>query len=106
MPLGDFIAELGLRYLLELIFYGLFYWVGFLVIKIVSFGTIQMAPLSSFEERNRRKKKNKKGWSIWLHRPMQGKMLKAERAHRWSYRAKMFIALLVFVAAIIVVVFL
>ena len=35
-----------------------------------------------------------------------GKMLKAERAHRWSYRVKMFIALLVFVATIIVVVFL
>ncbi len=35
-----------------------------------------------------------------------GKMLKAERAHLWSYRVKMFIALAVFVAAIIVVVFL
>ncbi len=35
-----------------------------------------------------------------------GKMLKAERAHRWSHRVKMFIALLVFVATIIVVVFL
>ncbi len=35
-----------------------------------------------------------------------GKMLKAERAHRWSYRVKMFIAIAVFVAAIVLVVFL
>ncbi|MCA0927085.1 hypothetical protein [Ruegeria profundi] len=34
------------------------------------------------------------------------KRLKAERAHRWSYRVKMFIASAVFVAAIIVVVIL
>ncbi len=34
-----------------------------------------------------------------------GKRLKAERAHRWSYNVKMFIAIAVFVTAIIVVVF-
>ncbi len=35
-----------------------------------------------------------------------GKMLKAEKAHRRSYIVKMFIALAVFVVAIVVVVFL
>ncbi|MFY2824149.1 hypothetical protein [Ruegeria sp. MALMAid1280] len=35
-----------------------------------------------------------------------GKRLKAERAHRLPYKVKMFIAIAVFVAAIIAVVFL
>ncbi len=35
-----------------------------------------------------------------------GKILKAEKAQRWSYSIKMFVALAVIVAAIIVVVFL
>jgi hypothetical protein len=78
MPVGEFIAEIGLRFVLEVVFYGIFYWIGFAVIKAASFGSARLAPLSTIEEKNRRKKGRKVDWSIWLHRPMQGKMLKAE----------------------------
>lgn len=81
MPVGEFIAEIGLRLVLEIVFYGIFYWVGFCILKFVTVGTIRLAPLSTIDTKNRRKK-GKKGkkrdWSIWLHRPMQGKALKAE----------------------------
>lgn len=79
MPIGEFIAEIGLRIVLEIVFYGLAYWTGFIALKVLSFGTLNLAPLMTIEERNRSKKMKKKiDWSIWLHRPMQGKALKAE----------------------------
>jgi|GEM_PF-1365963 len=79
MPLGEAIGELVLRPILELVLYGLSYWTGFLLLKVVTFGAIRLAPLTSIEERNRSKRKwNQLDWSIWLHRPMQGRALKAE----------------------------
>ena len=79
MPLVEFIAEIGLQIVFEVIFYGLAYWTGFIALKILSFGTLNLAPLMTIEERNRSKKKKKQiDWSIWLNRPMQGKALKAE----------------------------
>ena len=79
MPLGEFIAEIGLRIVFEVILYGLAYWTGFIALKILSFGTLNLAPLMTIEERNRSKKKKKQiDWSIWLNRPMQRKALKAE----------------------------
>ena len=79
MPIGELIAEIGLRIVLEIIFYGLAYWTGFIALKVLSFGTVNLAPLTTIEERNRSKRKKKQiDWSIWLHRPMQGTALKAE----------------------------
>ena len=79
MPLGDVIGEVILRAIVELVLYGLTYWTGFLLLKAVTFGTIRLAPLTSIEEKNRSKKKwHQIDWSIWLHRPMQGRALKAE----------------------------
>ena len=76
MALGEFIAETGLRIFLEIVFHGFAYWTGFIVLKVLSFGTLALAPLATLGERNRGKKKIDRG--IWLHRPAQGKALKAE----------------------------
>ena len=79
MPLGETIGEVILRPILELVLYGLTYWTGFLLLKVVTFGAIRLAPLTSLEEKNRSKRKwHQIDWSIWLHRPMQGRALKAE----------------------------
>jgi hypothetical protein len=79
MPLGDIIGEVILRPILELVFYGLTYWTGFLLLKAVTLGSIRLAPLTSIKEKNRSKKKwHQIDWSIWLHRPLQGRALKAE----------------------------
>ena len=79
MPVGEVIGELILRPIVELVFYGLSYWTGFLVLKSVSIGTIRLAPLATIEEKNRgRKKWHQIDWSIWLHRPGKGRALKAE----------------------------
>lgn len=79
MPLGEIIGEVILRPILELVFYGLTYLLGFLTLKVITLGTIKLAPLTTLAERNRSKKKwHQIDWSIWLHRPMQGKVLKAE----------------------------
>ena len=59
--------------------YGLSYWTGYIALKALSFGNIRLAPLTTIEEKNRNKKKwYQIDWSIWLHRPMQGRSLKAE----------------------------
>lgn len=79
MPLREFIGEVILRSILKLVLYGLTYWIGFLLLKAVTVGAIRLAPLTSIEEKNRSKRKWRQiDWSIWLHRPMQGRVLKAE----------------------------
>jgi hypothetical protein len=79
MPIREVIGEVILRPILELVLYGLTYWTGFLLLKAVTVGGIRLAPLTSIEEKNRSKRKwHQIDWSIWLHRPMQGRFLKAE----------------------------
>ncbi len=73
MPIGEALAEIVIRPIFELIFYGVAYWIGYLVLSILSLGQLKLAPLMSIDQ-----KKGKIDWSIWLHRPMQGRVLKAE----------------------------
>ena len=88
MPLGDVIGEAILRAIVELVLYGLTYWTGFLLLKAVTLGAIRLAPLTSIEEKNRSKKKwHQIDWSIWLHRPMQGRALKARFGEKLLYSA-------------------
>lgn len=75
MPLGEILAELGLQVVFEFIFYGITYWLGFLILKILSLGQLPIAPFSTIQERNRGKKFD---WSIWLY--SHGKVLKADCA--------------------------
>jgi hypothetical protein len=74
MPVGEFIAEMGLRLVVEIVFYGLFYWVGFFVLKVITFGGVTIAPLSTVGERHKARKID---WSIYLYRSGK-RMLKAE----------------------------
>ena len=75
MPLGDIIAEtVG-----ELIIYGVTYWTGYAFLSIVSLGQLEMAPLTTFSEKNKEKKKwYQIDWSIWLRKNGKKKALKAE----------------------------
>jgi hypothetical protein len=77
MPLEEIIGELILRPILELVVYGVFYWTGYLFLKGSSFGTIRLAPLSTTVE-GHKTKWYQIDWSLWVHRPRQGKALKAE----------------------------
>lgn len=77
MPAAEFIAETFLRVIVESVLYGLSYFTGACVLALVTLGQISLAPFSSLHERNRNKKLWN-DWSIWLHRPMQKKALRAE----------------------------
>jgi hypothetical protein len=79
MPLGEAIGEILLRGIIELIFYGVCYWAGWMVLKVASFGAIRIAPLSTIYDRNPSEKKrffSKR--SIWLQRGKKARALKAE----------------------------
>jgi hypothetical protein len=79
MPLAEEIGECFLRIIVELVFHVLFYGVGFLFLKIVSFGTLPLAPFSSYGDCNPSEKKIwSLKWSIWLQRKKRGRVLKAE----------------------------
>lgn len=79
MPIGEFIGEVLLRGVFEIIFYTLAYYTGAMVLWIVTLGQVRLAPLTTIDEKNRSKRKwHQIDWSIWLHRPMRGRALKAE----------------------------
>jgi hypothetical protein len=81
MPLGEVIGEIIIRPILEIVLNGIAYWTGFILLKTVTFGTIRLAPFTTMNDKNRSKRKQKwyqSDWDIWLHRPMQGRSLKAE----------------------------
>ena len=80
MPLGEIIAEIGLRIVLEIIVFGLAYWTGFIALKILSLGTLNLAPMKTMGRKNRGKTgKKQEGWRIWFfQRQMRGKELRME----------------------------
>jgi len=63
MPLGDIVAACGLQLVLELLIYGVGYWSGFVVLKLITFGSIRIAPFSTIEQKNRGKRWD---WSLFL----------------------------------------
>jgi len=74
MPLGDIVAAFGLQLVLEILFYGIGYWSGFLILKLMTLGSIRIAPFSTIEQKNRGRKWD---WSLFLN--LNGKdYLKAE----------------------------
>jgi len=75
MPLGEIIAEaVG-----EVVIYGVTYWTGYAFLSAVSLGQLEMAPLSTFSEKNKEKKKwYQADWSIWLRQNGKKKALRAE----------------------------
>lgn len=78
MPLGEILIELLVRTCIEFVFYGLTYWTGFLFLKVVTFGSIRIAPLMSIDDRNPgRRKWYESDWSLWIYQPTKGKRLKA-----------------------------
>jgi len=60
MPIGEVIGEVILRPIFEVVFYGLSYWTGYLFLKVVTLGTIRLAPLLTIEQKNRGKGHGKK----------------------------------------------
>ena len=76
MPLGETILEALFRGIFEVIFYGLTYYTGAVVLTLASFGRLTLAPLETLHDRNRGEKWW--SWNIWLQRPGRGRALRAE----------------------------
>ena len=76
MPLGEFIGEVLLRGVFEIVFYAVTYYTGAIVLGLLTLGQFKIAPLSTVEDTNRHKNRWN-DWSIWLYRPMQPRLLKA-----------------------------
>ena len=74
MPIGEIILESGLRLILEIVLYGITYWPGFFILKLLSFGSIRLAPFSTVGAKNRKRWID---WSIYLH-TSEGRVLKME----------------------------
>ncbi len=77
MPIGEFIGEVLLRGVFEVIFYTFFYYTGALALWILTLGQIRLAALGSIESTNRNKNRWT-DWSVWLHKGDGRKVLKAE----------------------------
>ncbi|MGB1129855.1 MAG: hypothetical protein ACPG4K_07385 [Haloferula sp.] len=79
MPIGEFVTEITLRVILEFIVLGTAYWTGWILLKLLSWGRLRIAPFKTLETRNRTKGKPWLGdWSIWLHNHSGSKSLKAD----------------------------
>jgi hypothetical protein len=77
MPIGEFIGEVLLRGVFEIIFYTLAYYTGAMALWILTLGQVRLAPLTSIESTNRGRNRWT-DWSIWLQGPGRGRSLKAE----------------------------
>ena len=53
MALGEIIAELGFRFLFEVVFYGITYWTGVVILKAVTLGTIRVSPFWTLGQKSR-----------------------------------------------------
>ena len=76
MPLGEIIADIFIRGILEIIFYGLAYYTGAVFLILTSFGRLRLAPLATLHDKNRGEKWW--SWNLWLKRPGRGRALRAE----------------------------
>jgi hypothetical protein len=74
MPLGEIIAELGLRIIFEFVFYGITYWTGFVILKVLTLGGARLAPFSTVGDKDRGRRID---WSFFLH-TSSGRLLKME----------------------------
>jgi hypothetical protein len=77
MWLVEIVAELFLRTVLETVIGGLSYLTGAVLVKVMTVGQVDLAPLSTLQETNRTPK-GKWDWSIWLHRQGKRSALKAD----------------------------
>lgn len=81
MPLGEIIGEVILRPIFEVVLYGLSYWIGVPILKLISLGNLQIAPAKTIGNKLKHKKKwYQIDWSIWLHQSKKHRVLKAEIA--------------------------
>lgn len=71
MPIGELIAETGIRILFEIILYGFLYWTGYILLSALTFGRLPLAPFSTIDDRNR--KKERSGPSIGASGPIAHK---------------------------------
>ena len=79
MPLGEIVGEVILRPIMEVVVCGLSYVTGYLVLKLVTLGNIDLAPLARLHERRGGKKKwYQVDWGLWIDASKSRKLLKAE----------------------------
>lgn len=79
MPLGELLGEVVLRGFLEVVGYAIAYYTGGIVLGVLTLGQLHIAPFETLGKTNRHKNRWN-DWSIWLYRPMQPRVLKAESA--------------------------
>ena len=79
MPIGEILGELIIRPLVEVVVLGLFYGIGWGALKLLSLGRLKLAPFGTLGDKNRSKKRwYQIEWTIWLHRPMRGRTIRAD----------------------------
>lgn len=77
MPLGEFLAEVIVRTVFEIVFCGLAWLTGAAFLKTVTLGSLELAPLDTYGTLNRGKSRWN-DWSPWLKVPGTRKSLRAE----------------------------
>ena len=79
MPVGEFIAELLLKDLVGTVLCGIGYGTGMVVLKLLTFGKLRIAPLNTLHER-KPKSRWWQDWGPWFHQSKHPKVLKADYA--------------------------
>jgi len=75
MPLGEIIAEIIVRPIIEIVVYGIFYITGRVVLFACSFGQLRLAPIDAYGEKSEDSDLRS---GIWLRRPGQRPAIRAE----------------------------
>lgn len=79
MMIGEFLGEILLRIIAELVGYLLLFATGFLLLNLITLGAVKLAPFSTIYQRRGRKGKSFQiKWSPWHQASAKSRSLKAE----------------------------
>lgn len=77
--IGEFLGEILLRIIAELVGHLLLFATGFLLLNLITLGAVKLAPFSTiYQRRGQKGKSAQMKWSPWLQSSAKSRSLRAE----------------------------
>jgi len=78
MAIEDLVGDFILRPILEILLYIFGFGTGYVVLSVLSFGNLKLAPFSKLSDFSRKKRKKGKRFTIWLNSSKHNRVLHSD----------------------------